>query len=374
MSRFYDLMTGSVRALTGDAHDVPTPASPDGPATKIKLDANESPYGPSPRALAAIRTAVGSSHKYPDDRAGNLTRRLAEKHGVDEDQILVCPGSTGLLSVIARTMLEPGLKAVTSERSFIVYRYATRAAGAELVEVPMRCDTVDPQAILNAIDERTRVVFLANPNNPTGTFLDAGYIDELVAQIPTHVVVVLDEAYYDYAQFFANARNVQHPDSLRYVHEARNVVVLRTFSKAHGLAALRIGYGIGPAELISYFANMQDAYAVSAVAQAAATAALDDEGHIYNALQQNATQAELLETELSKLGFHVLPTWANFLYCDLGENCEAIARRLNEEGISIRPLAAWGALTAARITIGTAEQNRALIASLRRGMSQSAGR
>jgi len=374
MSRFYDLMTGSVRALTGDAHDVPTPASPDGPATKIKLDANESPYGPSPRALAAIRTAVGSSHKYPDDRAGNLTRRLAEKHGVDEDQILVCPGSTGLLSVIARTMLEPGLKAVTSERSFIVYRYATRAAGAELVEVPMRYDTVDPQAILNAIDERTRVVFLANPNNPTGTFLDAGYIDELVAQIPTHVVVVLDEAYYDYAQFFANARNVQHPDSLRYVHEARNVVVLRTFSKAHGLAALRIGYGTGPAELISYFANMQDAYAVSAVAQAAATAALDDEGHIYNALQQNATQAELLETELSKLGFHVLPTWANFLYCDLGENCEAIARRLNEEGISIRPLAAWGALTAARITIGTAEQNRALIASLRRGMSQSAGR
>jgi len=374
MSRFYDLMTGSVRALTGDAHDVPTPASPDGPATKIKLDANESPYGPSPRALAAIRTAVGSSHKYPDDRAGNLTRRLAEKHGVDEDQILVCPGSTGLLSVIARTMLEPGLKAVTSERSFIVYRYATRAAGAELVEVPMRYDTVDPQAILNAIDERTRVVFLANPNNPTGTFLDAGYIDELVAQIPTHVVVVLDEAYYDYAQFFANARNVQHPDSLRYVHEARNVVVLRTFSKAHGLAALRIGYGIGPAELISYFANMQDAYAVSAVAQAAATAALDDEGHIYNALQQNATQAELLETELSKLGFHVLPTWANFLYCDLGEDCEAIARRLNEEGISIRPLAAWGALTAARITIGTAEQNRALIASLRRGMSQSAGR
>jgi len=256
MSRFYDLMTGSVRALTGDAHDLPTPASPDGPATKIKLDANESPYGPSPRALAAIRTAVGSSHKYPDDRAGNLTRRLAEKHGVDEDQILVCPGSTGLLSVIARTMLEPGLKAVTSERSFIVYRYATRAAGAELVEVPMRYDTVDPQAILNAIDERTRVVFLANPNNPTGTFLDAGYIDELVAQIPTHVVVVLDEAYYDYAQFFANARNVQHPDSLRYVHEARNVVVLRTFSKAHGLAALRIGYGIGPAELISYFANM----------------------------------------------------------------------------------------------------------------------
>jgi histidinol-phosphate aminotransferase len=374
MSRFYDLMTGSVRALTGDAHDVPTPASPDGPATKIKLDANESPYGPSPRALAAIRTAVGSSHKYPDDRAANLTRRLAEKHGVDEDQILVCPGSTGLLSVIARTMLEPGLKAVTSERSFIVYRYATRAAGAELVEVPMRYDTVDPQAILNAIDERTRVVFLANPNNPTGTFLDAGYIDELVAQIPTHVVVVLDEAYYDYAQFFANARNVQHPDSLRYVHEARNVVVLRTFSKAHGLAALRIGYGIGPAELISYFANMQDAYAVSAVAQAAATAALDDEGHIYNALQQNATQAELLETELSKLGFHVLPTWANFLYCDLGEDCEAIARRLNEEGISIRPLAAWGALTAARITIGTAEQNRALIASLRRGMSQSAGR
>jgi histidinol-phosphate aminotransferase len=374
MSRFYDLMTGSVRALTGEAHEAPASSSPASFETKIKLDANESPYGPSPRALAAIRMTVGNSHKYPDDGATNLTRRLAEKHEVQEDQVLVGPGSTALLSVIARTMLEPGLKAVTSQCSFIVYRYATRAAGAELVEVPMRYGTVDPQAILDAIDERTRVVFLANPNNPTGTFLDAGHIDDLVAQIPTHVVVVLDEAYYDYAQFFANARNVQHPDSLRYVHEARNVVVLRTFSKAHGLAALRVGYGIGPAELISYFANMQDAYAVSAVAQAAAAAALDDDAHVQNALEQNAAQAEWLEAELSNLGFRVLPTWANFLYCDLGQDCDAIARRLNEEGISVRPLAAWGSMSAARITIGTAEQNRALITSLQRGMSQTAGR
>jgi histidinol-phosphate aminotransferase len=374
MSRFYDLMTGSVRALTGETHDVPAPADPTGAPTRIKLDANESPYGPSPRALAAIRATVGHSHKYPDDRATDLTERLANKHGVEQDQILVGPGSTALLSVIARTMLEPGLKAVTSERSFIVYRYATRAAGAELVEVTMRDDTVDPHGILEAIDEQTRVVFLANPNNPTGTFLDADYIDGLVARIPTHVVVVLDEAYYDYAQFFANARGVSHPDSLRYVREARNVVVLRTFSKAHGLAALRVGYGIGPAELMSYFGNMQDAFAVSTVAQAAAAAALDDEPHIQHALQQNAAEAERLETELTNMGFRVLPTWANFLYCDLGQDCEAIAQRLHEEGISIRPLGAWGALTAARITIGTAEQNRALISNLRRGMSQSAGR
>ena len=374
MSRFYDLMTGSVRALTGDTHDVPAPNDSTGAPTKIKLDANESPYGPSPRALAAIRATVGHSHKYPDDRTTELTERLAKKHGVEQAQILVGPGSTALLSVIARTMLEPGLKAVTSERSFIVYRYSTRAAGAELVEVPMRDDTVDPHGILEAIDEGTRVVFLANPNNPTGTFLDANSIDGLVARIPTHVVVVLDEAYYDYAHFFANARRVPHPDSLRYVREARNVVVLRTFSKAHGLAALRVGYGIGPAELMSYFANMQDAFAVSTVAQAAAAAALDDEPHVQHALQQNAAQAEWLETELTNMGFHVLPTWANFLYCDLGQDCEAIALRLHDEGISIRPLAAWGALTAARITIGTVEQNRALISSLRRGMSQSAGR
>jgi histidinol-phosphate aminotransferase len=374
MSRFYDLMTGSVRALTGETHDVPAPTDPTAAPTKIKLDANESPYGPSPRALAAIRGTVGHSNKYPDDRAVELSQRLAEKHGVEPDQILVGPGSTALLSVIARTMLEPGLKAVTSERSFIVYRYATRAAGAELVEVPMHDDRVDPHGILEAIDEHTRVVFLANPNNPTGTFLDAHYVDGLVARIPTHVVVVLDEAYYDYAHFFANARGVAHPDSLRYVREARNVVVLRTFSKAHGLAALRVGYGIGPAELMSYFANMQDAFAVSTVAQAAAAAALEDEPHVQHALQQNAAQAEWLETELTNMGFRVLPTWANFLYCDLGRDCEAIAQRLHEEGISIRPLAAWGALTAARITIGTIEQNRALISSLRRGMSQSAGR
>ena len=367
MSRFYDLMIGSGRALAADAFSFPSrPSGQKTTSQSIELDSNESPYGPSPRAIEAMHAVLEGSHKYPDDRATELRHRLAERHGVEAEQILVSPGSTALLATIARTMLEPGLNAVTSSRSFVVYRSATHAAGAALVETPTREGGFDLEAILDAIDEQTRVIFLANPNNPTGTFVDASQVDAFLARVPTHVVVVLDEAYHDYSRWFAEARKVKHPPSLDYVREARNVVVLRTFSKAHGLAGVRVGYGIGPAELMSYFANMQDAYAVSSVAQAAALAALDDDGHVRNAVERNSEQAKWLSAELEQLGYRVLPTWANFLYCGVGGNAEEVASRLCAEGVSVRPLTAWRAPLALRITIGTTEQNHRLIAALRK--------
>ena len=177
-------------------------------------------------------------------------------------------------------MLAPGLNAVTSERSFIVYAMAVHATGAQLIETPMREDGFDLDAILNAINEDTRIVFLANPNNPTGTMLDADAVDKFMAEVPGHVVVVLDEAYYEFAVHFAAQRKVEYSRSLDYLRQGASVVVLRTFSKAHGLAGLRVGYGLGPAELMAYCARMRDTYSVSSVAQAAALAALDDQNHI----------------------------------------------------------------------------------------------
>jgi histidinol-phosphate aminotransferase len=221
----------------------------------------------------------------------------------------------------------------------------------------MRRDAFDLEALAAAVDGNTRLIYLSNPNNPTGTVVPATDLDRFLDKVPQHVIVILDEAYYDFAQYFAAQRGVDYSHSLQYVNQGRKVVVLRTFSKTHGLAGVRVGYGIGPAELISYFARMRTTFSVSAPAQAAALAALDDEGHVHKALVSNAEQAARLTESLRELGYEVMPTWANFLYCELGEDAAAVAQRLQAEGVIIRPLGPWGAPTAIRITIGTPEQN-----------------
>ena len=275
-------------------------------------------------------------------------------------------GSTALLSLLCQTMLAPGLNAVTSERSFIVYPMAVHATGAQLIETPMQEDAFDLSAILEAIDENTRIVFLANPNNPTGTMVDAAAVDKFIADVPGHVVVVLDEAYYDFAMHFAARRKVEYSQSLNYLRQGASVIVLRTFSKAHGLAGLRVGYGLGPSELLAYCARMRDTFSVSSVAQAAAVAALDDLSHVGRVVSNNAEQAQILGVGLSELGYRVVPTAANFLYCDLGEDALGFAERLRGEGVSVRPLGAWGAPSCVRVSIGTPEQNQILLSAARR--------
>ena len=341
---------------------LPAPAQP----RLIKLDANENPFGPSPRALEAMRFAISTAHGYPDDDCSELRQRLAAHHALPVEQILVSAGSTELISLLCQTMLASGLNAVTSERSFIVYSMAVRAAGAQLIEAPMRDDTFDLAAILAAINEDTRLVFLANPNNPTGTMVNADTVDSFLAEVPGHVVVVLDEAYYEFAHQFATMRNVEYSRSLQYVRHGASVIVLRTFSKAHGLAGLRIGYGVGPSELLAYCTRMQSTFSVSSVAQAAAVAAIDDQSHIARAISNNAAQAQILGVGLSELECRVVPTSANFLYCDLGEDAAAVAERLRSEGVSVRPMGAWGAPECIRVSIGTPEQNQFLLSALRK--------
>lgn len=360
MSRFFDLVSKPVREM-GD-YLPPTPAPPaDSQPRLIRLDSNENPFGPSPRALEAMRAAIAAVNSYPEDHCTELQRKLATHHGVPVEQVLVTAGSTALLALLCQTLLAPGLNAVTSERSFIVYGMAAHAAGGQLIEAPMRNDAFDLGEILECINEDTRIVFLANPNNPTGTLHDAAAIERFVAEVPGHIVVVLDEAYYEYAAHFAERRRVEYSRSLDYVRRGAAVIVLRTFSKAHGLAGLRVGYGLGPADLLSYCARLRNTFSVSSVAQAAALAALEDRAHIERTVSNNAEQAQTVGVGLSELGYRVVPTWANFLYCDLGEDAAGLAQQLRGEGISVRPLGAWGAPTCMRVTIGTAQQNTAFL-------------
>jgi histidinol-phosphate aminotransferase len=260
---------------------------------------------------------------------------------------------------------------VTSERSFIIYPIATEAAGGRLITVAMRGDTYDLDRILAAINPETRIVFIANPNNPTGTLLAPAELDRFMSKVPEQVCVVLDEAYCDFAQYCARQRGVDYSHSVQYVHAGRNIVVLRTFSKAHGLAGARVGYGIAPAEQISYFSRMRTVFSVTHVAEAAALAAIEDEQHIRKTLENNAAGAEYLSNKIGEMGLRVLPTWANFLYVEVGEDAAALGKRMQDEGIIIRPLTGnWGAPQAIRITVGTPEQNRQCVATLKKVMDK----
>jgi histidinol-phosphate aminotransferase len=365
MSRFFDLVSKPAREMSG-AVIAPPEWNPTEQRPLVKLDSNENPFGPSPRALDAMRRALSTSNLYPDDDCSSLRLKLASHHGLPPEQVLVTAGSTAMLALLCQTLLAPGLNAVTSERSFIVYSMAVHATGAQLIEAPMRNDTCDLQAMLGSIDANTRIVFLANPNNPTGTMVTAEAVQQFLAQVPAHLVVVLDEAYYEFATHFAELRRVNYSNSLQYVRQGASVVVLRTFSKAHGLAGLRVGYGLGPAELLGYCARMRNTYSVPSVAQAAAMEALTDTDHTQRAAESNAVQARFLAQELEGLGYRVAPTSANFLYCDVGENASAFAAALREEGVAVRPLGAWGGANCIRITIGTPEQNRILMQAVGR--------
>jgi len=337
----------------------------------IKMASNENPFGPSPLAIAAIHAATSDTHFYPDTALTELTARLAEIHDVKPSQLLITAGSTTFLEILARTLLGPGLNAVTSKLSFIVYPIVTQATGAYLIEVPTLDNGFDMEGILAAIDGNTRVVYIANPNNPTGTVVDAAAIDRFLDRMPPHVITVLDEAYYEFASHFAAQRGFDYSHSLDYVRAGRPVIVLRTFSKAQGLAGLRVGYGIGPAELMGYLARMKPAFMVSSVAEAAALAALADAEHVQRTVENNTAEADLLTSAISELGIRVVPTWSNFLFCDTGEPSAPLCQALQQEGVIVRPMSSpWQAPTAFRVTIGAPENNQQFLSALRRVRSR----
>jgi histidinol-phosphate aminotransferase len=372
MNKFEELVPEHIRALGAYTPGKPLrQAERESGVRMIKMASNENPFGPSPKALEAMRTVLAEVNLYPDNDVSRLRLRLAELHGVRPEQTVVTNGSTALLGVIARTLLRPGLNAITSERSFIIYPIATTAAGGRLIRVPMKNAAFDLDAIAAAIDADTRIIFIANPNNPTGTLIDTAAMDAFLRKVPEHVIVILDEAYCDFATDFAAARGIDYSHSIDYVRQERNLVVLRTFSKAHGLAGMRVGYGLGPAVLMQYFNRMRTTFSVTALAEAAALAALDDQEHFRKTIANNRRGAEFLMSKLSEMGYRPVSTFANFIFFDAGEDAAALGKRLQAGGIIVRPLGPWGISTAIRVTIGTPEQNELFIAALSRATEKA---
>jgi histidinol-phosphate aminotransferase len=330
----------------------------------IHLDSNENPFGPSPRAVAAMQRVLSAGNRYPGNDSDDLRDKLAAVHRLSPDQIIISNGLTDLLSVIARTCLSPVQNAITSKRSFVAYPTAAASARAELIQVPTRENGYDLQAIAKAVNRDTRVIFLANPNNPTGALVTADEVDWLLNHITESVLLVIDEAYYEFAQEFASKKKIPYSRSLELVREGRNVIVLRTFSKVHGLAGIRVGYGCCSPELVSRLYVQRSIYSVSRVAQAAAIASIEDEEHIRRTIANNTAEAPRLEATLSAAGYEIVSTWANFVFCDLGKAARPIREKLKAEQIRVRALDSWGIPTALRFSIGTSEQNARMLDAL----------
>jgi len=331
--------------------------------TAIKLASNENPLGPSPKAQEAIRKYVGNIHFYPDGGGYYLRKKLAEIHGLSMDQIILGAGSTDLIELVAKTLLTAGDEAITSESAFYMYRLAIEDMGAALVLTPMRDMTFDLPAIAHAVTQRTKVVYLGNPNNPTGTMFTAAELDRFLDALPSRVLVVLDEAYYEY---------VQRPDyshSLDYVRAGRNILVLRTFSKVHGLAGIRLGYGMGTRELIESLNRIRSPFNASSVAQVAGMAALDDKEHLARSVESNAREMKFITEELTLLGVRYTPSVGNFLLIDTGRDCEEDFVRLLHEGVIVRPMKIYAFPMSLRVTAGRHEENEIFLDALQRVMS-----
>ena len=322
----------------------------------VELASNENPHGASPAAIAATRDAITRSHRYPEHDAGRLRTRIGEQWGLSADHVIVTPGTTPLIDLVARVLLTRTTSAVISERSFLAYAVAIEAAGALPIEVPMRDDTIDLPAIAAASRPDTRLVYLANPNNPTGTAFGRAAFDSFLREVPRHVLVVLDEAYAEYTDGL--------PEGAAYVREGRRVLALRTFSKVHGLAGLRVGYGLGPPGVIASLGAVNAAFAVSRAAQHAALAALADPTHAHQSAAANRVGRARLTAGLEALGLRPAPSHANFVYVDLGRPADPVRDALLGQGVRVRALASWGAPNALRITVGSAADIDAVLAAL----------
>jgi histidinol-phosphate aminotransferase len=318
----------------------------------VKLASNEGPYGPFPAALEAIERSLAEANRYPDGGCYRLRHALASRHGVGFEEVTVCAGADAVIGYVAYATLDPGDEVVTGWPSFASYVLDPLKLGATPIRVPLREHHFDLDAILDAITERTKLVFVATPNNPTGTMTTRAELDEYFARVPAHVLTVLDQAYFEYVE------SPDYPDAIEeYAKAGARVLVLRTFSKIFGLAALRVGYGVGPAEVVATIGKVRRAFDVTQPAQEAALASLDDEAEIRRRRELNREAMKLLLEALRRNGWEPAgPAVANFAFVDLGEDAAALNAALLRRGVVIRPMASFGAPNALRITAGTPEE------------------
>lgn len=321
----------------------------------IKLASNENPLGPSPLAIEAAKKALLISNRYPDGSGFYLREALSKKHSIPAENIILGNGSTELIDLAARLVLRPGDCGVSSYGSFPLYYIAIRAAGARLIETPLRDFAFDLETMARDLPPETKIIYLANPNNPTGTLFTADDFDAFLAPVPDHVLVVLDEAYCDYID------DPNYSRSIEIVRRGRNLIVLRTFSKAHGLAGLRIGYGVGPAELFNEMNKIRGPFNTSGVAQAAALAALDDFAHVRRSVESNRAGLAQLGAGLHKLGVHYIPSVANFLFLTFDFETEPLSEEMLSRGVIVRPMRWMGFPNAIRVSVGTPEENETFL-------------
>jgi histidinol-phosphate aminotransferase len=348
----------------------PTGAGPDGTIAPelTQLGANENPLGPSPLAVRAANEALAASNRYAEDNGPQLRRELARRHNVSADQIVLGAGATELIYLAAQLLLRPGDAGVTSHGSFPLYYIAIRSTGARLIETPLRDYRFDLDAIAQTLSAETKVAFLANPNNPTGTMFSSDEFDAFLARVPDHVLIVLDEAYCDY---------VERPDYSRAIDIAKrrgNLLVLRTFSKVYGLAGLRIGYGLGPAALLNELNKIRAPFNTSGVAQAAALAALDDREHVRRSIDANNAGLVQIAAGLKELSIRCVPSVANFILAEFAYDTGPLSEELAKRGVIVRPMRALGFPQAIRVSVGTRAENDKFLTALADVHASFAGR
>jgi histidinol-phosphate aminotransferase len=336
----------------------------------VKLASNENPLGPSPLALEAAARALPSLNRYPDGPAHALRAALAERLRVDATQIAVGNGSTDLIDLLARAFLGPEDNAVISEGAFARFRQVVGARNGRARLVPMRQWRHDLAAMADAVDDRTRLVFVANPNNPTGTWNTRGEVAELLRALPPGARLVLDEAYFEYAR--AAPESEQYPDGLDHVRAGAPVAVLRTFSKVYGLAGLRVGYLAAAPDVVRAVDLVREPFNSNTLGQAGALAALDDHAHVRRTLELTARERPRMARSLSARGLTVLPSLANFLCVDVHRPAASVFGGMLRRGVIVRPLQAYGFATALRISLGTPEENARLLAVLDEVLAEEA--
>jgi len=323
----------------------------------IKLASNENPLGVSPKALAAIKKALPELGRYPDGNAFELKAALAGRYGVPEDCIVVGNGSNDLLEMAAAVFLSPSTSAVYSQHAFAVYPLATQSRGARSIVVPAKDYGHDLKAMLAAIAADTRVVFIANPNNPTGTFVPGEELEDFLARAPRHVAVVLDEAYTEYLP-----RELRY-ESVPWLKKYPNVILTRTFSKVYGLAGLRVGFGLMHPRVADLLNRVRQPFNVNSLALAAARAALEDAKFVAKSVKMNRSGMALLERNFKRLGLEYIPSCANFISFRIPQ-ANAVYQKLLRQGVIVRPIAGYGMPEHLRVTVGTPKENARFLKAL----------
>lgn len=321
----------------------------------IKLASNENPLGPSPKAIKAMKRCLVGVNRYPDSQGFYLKKRLSAYLGLVAENFVLGNGSDELIDVIIKAFMEPDENMVTSEATFLEYEIIAQVCGVKVKKAPLRDFKYDLGAMLKLVDGKTKLVFIANPNNPTGTYVNKLEVENFLNALPEKVVVVFDEAY----DTFIDVDD--YPDSLSYLKKQKKIIILKTFSKGYGLAGLRLGYAIAAAELVSYMERVRQPFNVNSLAQAAGIAALDDEKFLKKTRRLILEGKDFIYRQISKIGLNYVPSVANFILIDAGKDGQEVFKSMLKFGVIVREMSQYGLANFIRVTIGTKEENKRFI-------------